>query len=354
MTPRVRSTLASAASVLLTLLAPTPAGATTPGTVATAGPAGAAHCADEPAHPSTAAHPTARTAAHHYHGTRRTHPTGRTAGHRHDTDRARPGIGEHRRAVPRDTRVVGAAEAARHAADLRARLRAAGPRPAAPAVIPTYLHVISKDASREGGNLPERMLIDQIDVLNDTFAGGRGGAAAPFTFALKRITRTENPAWVPMGDEQDALMRPILHAGDMGALNIYVGPLAPYELGQATFPFDGAGKLDGVKLASETLPGGTYDQYNLGLTATHEVGHWLGLYHTFQGESCTGGGDEVVDTPAQATPSSGCPAGKDTCPDQAGADPIHNYLDYGTDPCMTEFTPGQRARMADHWRAYRG
>ena len=104
-------------------------------------------------------------------------------------------------------------------------------------------------------------------------------------------------------------------------------------------------------LLDQSLPGGTAAPYNLGDTATHEVGHWLGLYHTFQG-GCTGSGDGVSDTPAEASAAFGCPTGRDTCtaprhrPDQElhglHRRRVHEHV-HG----------GQTTRMQTAWVTYR-
>jgi hypothetical protein len=223
--------------------------------------------------------------------------------------------------------------------------------------VPVYFHVVTDGAI---GAVTTAQINAQVNVLNNTFAGGEGGDNSGFSFRLAGVTRTDNAAWFyanPGGTNEHSMKR-ALHTGGPGALNYYSTTAGAY-LGWAYLPDivtkPGQAYLDGVVVDWESMPGtsttyaGRYDQ---GETGTHEVGHWLNLEHTFYG-GCSAHGDYVDDTPAQKTPTSGCPEGKDTCK-APGLDPIHNYMDYSYDSCYTEFTPGQSQRMADAWLLYRG
>ncbi len=224
---------------------------------------------------------------------------------------------------------------------------------AASITIPVVVHVIQENSTRAGGNIPDSMINSQITVLNNSFSGATGGASTAFQFQLQKINRVTNPSWYPIvqGSSAERSMKNSLRTGGKNTLNIYLGELSNNLLGWATFPKRSLDKMDGVVVLSESLPGGTATNYNQGDTGTHEVGHWLNLYHTFQG-GCSGSGDSVSDTPAEASPASGCPTGRDTCT-APGQDPITNFMDYSYDSCMYQFTAGQASRMLTAWNAYR-
>ena len=218
--------------------------------------------------------------------------------------------------------------------------------------VPTYFHVINRGPGIENGDVPLRMINDQMRVLNDSYA------AAGFQFNLADVDRTTNPAWFDMlpGTAAALEAKTALRRGGPEALNIYTARLGGSLLGYSYFPTILAYdiRLDGVVVLYSSLPGGSTAPYNLGDTATHEVGHWLALFHTFDGK-CSVYGDYIVDTPAERSPAFGCPVGRDTCVGRkaVGLDPIENFMDYTDDICMYRFTPEQGQRMQDAWVAYR-
>lgn len=223
------------------------------------------------------------------------------------------------------------------------------------ATVPVNFNVIYASENIADGYVPDSQVQDQIRVLNQDYSG------TGLNFELQNITRTMNSAWfnnvAPETDLQTE-MKNALRQGGANALNIYTVGFTTGDaqglLGYSTFPADFAGNPmdDGVVILYSSLPGGSTQNFNLGRTLTHETGHWVGLYHTFQG-GCDGDGDYVDDTPAEASPASGCPLGRDTC-SSPGADPVQNYMDYSDDPCMNNFTPGQTARLQSQIATYRG
>ncbi len=231
--------------------------------------------------------------------------------------------------------------------------------PAFSATIPVYFHVITDGAT---GEVSDDQIEEQINVLNLSFAGFYGGADTGFRFVLADVDRTDNAAWYALETLADEFaMKSALGEGDATALNIYTGSAAGY-LGFSYYPSIVVKQhyrvLDGVVLHYGSLPGGFIENFDLGFTAAHEVGHWLGLAHTFE-QGCIGHGDFVDDTPAMLEPTSGCPEGKDTCTSKndPGLDPIHNFMDYSDDACYTQFTPGQAERAQTqylHWRLQHG
>jgi hypothetical protein len=230
--------------------------------------------------------------------------------------------------------------------------------------INTYVHVITRADGTGGASAAQ--VADQMAVLNRGFGGGRvpGGysAATPFRFVLKSLDFTANDAWYDWHltddfsaeDAEAVAAKQALHRGTFADLNIYIAGLGDGLLGYANYPGDGTPlALDGLVLLDDSLPGGAAAPYNQGDTATHEIGHWLGLFHTFE-NGCKAPGDYVADTPSQADGDNifECNESDDTCRNP-GRDPVHNFMSYGDDECLDRFTVGQRARMTQAWWAFR-
>jgi hypothetical protein len=218
--------------------------------------------------------------------------------------------------------------------------------------VDVYFHVI-RDANGNG-DVSDGQIADQMAVLNAAFAN------TPYRFRFPdngfEPDRVNNSTWYNnCYGSAEAEMKEVLRLGDATDLNIYTCKPSGGILGYATFPssYPSRPLLDGIVILNQSMPGGSAVPYHLGDTATHEVGHWLGLYHTFQG-GCTNAGDYVGDTAAEQSPAYGCPIGRDSCNRYAGADPIRNFMDYTDDACMNEFSEGQAQRAFEQSSVYRG
>ncbi len=220
--------------------------------------------------------------------------------------------------------------------------------------IDVYVHVINNGTSAAQGNVSDQQINSQINILNAAYA------SSGWAFNLVSTDRTTNAAWYTCGGGTcETQLKNALRQGKADDLNFYTNNMGGGLLGWATFPSSYASqpKMDGVMILFSSLPGGSAAPYNLGDTATHEVGHWMGLYHTFQG-GCnrqTAGGDGISDTPAEKSPAYGCPVNRDTCTGTRfpGVDPITNFMDYTDDSCMDRFSVGQDARMDAMFTTYR-
>lgn len=280
-----------------------------------------------------------------------------------------------------DTPPVSAALKARvatavHQETTTARARAA--RTGAPVLpaqiqVPVQIHVIH--GRHHGDRAISRVQARRLFyTLRAGYNGRQNSEMTPtgIIFELNAITISRNDAWfhAKPGSRADRQMKRTLHRGKRRVLNVYLNDAKSQGqalLGFARFPWLAGPypKLDGITINVGTLPGGRARGYNLGDTIIHESGHWLGLFHTFEG-GCDAPGDYVNDTAAEGEPSFTCPRTRDTCPTELPSgwmpgdpepqpvfDPVTNFMDYSYDSCMNNFTPGQRTRMVTLFMRYR-
>ncbi len=259
-------------------------------------------------------------------------------------------------ARPPDSGALSVSQVRRMLADLAATLRrrygVADERllPAERLVVPVRFHVVTDGRT---GLVGRAGVEAQIAALNAAYEGRTGGADTGVSFRLVSTDVTVEPRWFA---RPHALQTPMLAAlvrGGPGTLNLVTAAVGSAVLGFSAFPqwYRSRPGHDAVVVDYRSLPGGPFEHFDRGYTAVHETGHWLGLFHPFE-NGCVPPGDGVDDTPYEATPTLNCPEVKDTCP-QPGTDPVHNFMDYGWDTCMTSFTPGQGVRVHAMWAAYR-
>ncbi len=235
------------------------------------------------------------------------------------------------------------------------------------------MHVIHGDHASDR-NVTRSQARNLYYTLRDGFAGRQDPTMGPtgVVFKLRKITVTRNDQWFHAGpmSAADKQMRRKLHVGGPNVLNVYL--TSPRDSGQsllgyARFPWlaSSSPALDGITINVISMNGGRATGYNRGDTIVHETGHWMGLFHTFEG-GCDAPGDYVADTAAEGEPSFQCNTKRDTCPtpDPPGStnldpappavpDPVRNFMDYSYDSCMIQFTKGQRERMIAAYLHYR-
>jgi hypothetical protein len=242
--------------------------------------------------------------------------------------------------------------------------------PTTPIVLTCVVHVIRTNSG--SGDVSDALIQSQIDILNEDFlalagTNGENGDDAMIQFQLATedpsgaptngITRSNNTTWF---NDSGTYYNTLAWDPDR-YINIYTNS-ASGALGYVPFlpQQGGVGSLsDRIVIlwsafGRDAPIGPPYDQ---GRTLTHEMGHYLGLFHTFQSgcatatpPGCYTTGDRICDTNSESSPTFGCPASQSSCNTR---DPFDNYMDYSDDLCMERYTPEQVRRMrctVEHWR----
>lgn len=244
---------------------------------------------------------------------------------------------------------------------------------AALVTIPVVYHVVYNGSAE---NVPDYVILGQNDVINEDFRALNADLSTVVS-AFAGITADTEVEFCmasvdPNGNPTNGITRTTTTNGSFSAfsdnvkftssggkdawptdeyLNIWVCDIGFGILGYAQFP-GGPANTDGVVIdykytGRDSWSSGPSAPYDLGRTLTHEIGHWLNLYHIFSGcGTGTTGGDFVADTPPQSSSTSGCPTSKTSCSTLSN---VQNYMDYSYDDCLVMFTQGQAARMQATW-----
>ncbi|MFN4896186.1 MAG: M43 family zinc metalloprotease [Pseudomonadota bacterium] len=209
-------------------------------------------------------------------------------------------------------------------------------------VTPLHVHILQ---DTQGTNRVTRENVEAtLARLNSGFT------KAGFTFTLASLETVVNDTWARVARADIAVLQEVaaaLNVGGRDSVNVYIGFIESL-CGRASLPYYQY-THEAVYLDYRCIPGGeTSEGYD---TVIHEMGHYMGLFHTFSPEpnGCRGRGDFVADTPFQKVPHFRCKK-YDTCPKKPGLDPVRNFMDYTDDACTNHFTKGQIALMRyAHW-----
>ena len=256
------------------------------------------------------------------------------------------------------------------------KLRKVKPRAPESFAVETYFHfvVTETEAAYYTPEMRNTLATAQYNALSTAYA------KTGITFNLHPPTFTANTAWATNTDEH--AMKSALRQGTYSALNLYFqshlsspgfeNDPSSFLLGYCELPTavtrtsctsagglspNGSGSgsgsgcttrtdlpteytTNGCNVLLSSMPNGGMQTYDQGKTAVHEVGHWFGLLHTFQDNSCDKGssGDFIADTAQEMSATDGCPVGKDSCPGSLGVDPIGNFMDYSSDAWYVFFS----------------
>ena len=225
--------------------------------------------------------------------------------------------------------------------------------------IPVVFHVVYANGTQ---NISDAQIMSQLQILNDDFRRLNSDADNTWSQAADSEVEFCLATNDPQGNPTDGILRVSTSVSSFGTsdnvkfsssggsdawpagsyLNFWVCNVGGGILGYAQFP-GGSASTDGVvcdyryvgDMGTATAP------FNLGRTATHEVGHWLNLYHIWGDGNCNQD-DQVADTPNSDAANFGCATGHQSC---SSTDMVQNYMDYSDDACMNLFTSGQKTRM---------